>query len=148
MAEVDLAFATVPRSEAARHPALIARTAECGPGARTGESARRAGASARSAVDRGPGHTGSFSDLSSSVRRSLPEGRRARLAHPLNRVERAQLGFAALALTALMTALIVVAFLGLAHLRAGGFSDRLEPARDSVSERVDHSVDGLSWPVR
>lgn len=44
--------------------------------------------------------------------------------HPLNRVQRAQIGFAALALTALMTAMAVVGLIALAQLRAGEFGSQ------------------------
>ncbi|MFF2551485.1 hypothetical protein ACFVUS_10830 [Nocardia sp. NPDC058058] len=48
----------------------------------------------------------------------------ARGIHPLNRVQRAQIGFAAIALTALMTAMAVVGLIALAQLRAGEFGSQ------------------------
>ncbi|MET9486828.1 hypothetical protein [Nocardia sp. NPDC006630] len=49
---------------------------------------------------------------------------RARGAHPITRVQRAQLGFAALAVTALMTALAVAGLIALAQLRSGDFGSQ------------------------
>ncbi|MCU1644776.1 MAG: hypothetical protein JWN03_5051 [Nocardia sp.] len=57
---------------------------------------------------------------------------RARGAHPLNRVQRAQIGFAALALTALMTALAVAGLVALAQLRAGEFGSQTASVVDVV----------------
>ncbi|MFE3544838.1 hypothetical protein ACFXK0_17905 [Nocardia sp. NPDC059177] len=116
-AEVDLAFATVPRSEPPARP--VARPIR---------------------VDR---VTGPRSELALYTRGRVP-ARPARGAHPLRRVERAQRGFAALAVTALATALIVVAFLGLAHLRAGSFGDRVEVPVPSISEPADLPSRGLT----
>ncbi|WP_040780372.1 hypothetical protein [Nocardia pneumoniae] len=45
--------------------------------------------------------------------------RRASGAHPMRRVEQAQIGFAALAVAALLTALVVAGLIVLAHARAG-----------------------------
>ncbi|MGY1942195.1 hypothetical protein [Nocardia asiatica] len=39
--------------------------------------------------------------------------------HPMRRVEQAQVGFAALAVAALLTALVVIGLIALAHVRAG-----------------------------
>lgn len=119
-AELDLAFATVPRTAPVRRP----RRTEV--------------------ADRGPGHRAPRGALAASgpVRGVGP----ARGAHPLHRVEQAQRGLAALALTALATALIVVTFLGLAHLRAGGFGDRTEAPVPGVAELF--STGGLPEPVR
>ncbi|MEV4125183.1 hypothetical protein [Nocardia sp. NPDC049707] len=41
--------------------------------------------------------------------------------HPMKRVEQAQVGFAVLAVAALLSALVVTALVGLAHWRAGTF---------------------------
>ncbi|MEU6828114.1 hypothetical protein ABZ894_05620 [Nocardia beijingensis] len=56
--------------------------------------------------------------------------RRPRGEHPMRRVEQAQLGFAALAVAALLTAVMVVGLIALAHVRAGewGGSGRSVPA--------------------
>ncbi|MEU2252066.1 hypothetical protein [Nocardia xishanensis] len=48
-----------------------------------------------------------------------PAVRRPRGAHPVPSVEQAQLGFAVLAVAALLSALVVAGLLGLAHWRAG-----------------------------
>ncbi|WP_067706891.1 hypothetical protein [Nocardia yamanashiensis] len=47
--------------------------------------------------------------------------------HPLHRVHRAQMGFAALALSALLTALAVTGLIALAQLRAGDFGTETTP---------------------
>lgn len=112
-AELDLAFATVPRSEPAR------RTREV----------------ERPSADRGPRHRAPRSELSLYARGPVRTGR-ARGAHPLHRVEQAKAGFAALAVTALVTALIVVAFLGLAHVRAGSFVDHVDSTVPGISEQA------------
>ncbi|MGV9332249.1 hypothetical protein [Nocardia sp. NPDC003726] len=57
--------------------------------------------------------------------------RRLRGDHPMRRVEQAQIGFAALAVAALLTAAMVVGLIALAHVRAGewgGGSGRSAPA--------------------
>ncbi|MFD4443362.1 hypothetical protein ACFWPK_26660 [Nocardia sp. NPDC058519] len=112
-AELDLAFATVPRSEPAR------RTREV----------------ARPSADRGPRHRAPRSELSLYARGPVRAGR-AKGLHPLHRVEQAKVGFAALAVTALVTALIVVAFLGLAHVRAGSFVDHVDSTIPGISEQA------------
>ncbi|MGV9613858.1 hypothetical protein [Nocardia xishanensis] len=48
-----------------------------------------------------------------------PASHRPRAAHPVPSVEQAQLGFAVLAVAALLSALVVAGLLGLAHWRAG-----------------------------
>ncbi|MFF2082293.1 hypothetical protein ACFVVM_00865 [Nocardia sp. NPDC058176] len=120
-AELDLAFATVPRTEPVRRRRELA-PAERGP--------RRGPRNDLSLYDRGP----------------VRAVGTARGVHPVRRVEQAQRGFAALAVTALATALIVVAFLGLAHLRAGGFGDRVEVPVPGISESFP--AGGLPEPVR
>ncbi|MFI1916930.1 hypothetical protein [Nocardia sp. NPDC020380] len=52
---------------------------------------------------------------------------RAHGRHPLTRVQRAQVGFAALAVTALVSALAVAGLIGLAQLRAGNFDSQTAP---------------------
>ncbi|MDO3649054.1 hypothetical protein [Nocardia mangyaensis] len=121
-AELDLAFATVPRTEPVR------RRREVAP------------------ADRGPRRSGPPSELALYARGSVRGGVSARGVHPMRRVERAQRGFAALAVTALVTALIVVAFLGLAHLRAGSFGDRVEAPVPGISDSFP--AGGLPEPVR
>ncbi|MGY0500462.1 hypothetical protein ACWZHB_18400 [Nocardia sp. FBN12] len=112
-AELDLAFATVPRSEPARRTREIARPS----------------------ADRSPQHRAPRSELSLYARGPVRTGR-AEGAHPLRRVEQAKAGFAALAVTALVTALIVVAFLGLAHVRAGSFVDHVDSTVPGISEQA------------
>ncbi|MFD3703058.1 hypothetical protein ACFWUP_07920 [Nocardia sp. NPDC058658] len=112
-AELDLAFATVPRSEPAR------RTREV----------------VRPSADRGPQHRAPYSELSLYARGPVRVGR-VQGVHPLHRVEQAKVGFAALAVTALVTALIVVAFLGLAHVRAGSFVDHVDSTVPGISEQA------------
>ncbi|MET9213939.1 MULTISPECIES: hypothetical protein [unclassified Nocardia] len=120
-AELDRAFATVPQTEAPR---------------RTREPAR---------TERGPRQAGRRTDAALYDR--VPGARQARGVHPVRRVEQAQIGFAALAVAALVTAIVVVAFLGLAHLRAGSFGDRFEPANPGISQSVDAGTGGLSGTV-
>lgn len=121
-AELDLAFATVPRTEPLRR--------------------RRDHVPA----DRGPRPHGPRGELSLYGRGPVRGAGAARGVHPLRRVEQAQRGFAVLAVTALLTALIVVAFLGLAHLRAGSFGDRMEAPVPGISESFP--AGGLPEPVR
>lgn len=121
-AALDIAFATVPHTDS---PARVARPAR---------------------TDRGPRGTG--------PRGAAPRYDRvsgvwpARGAHPVRRVEHAQIGFATLAVVALATALVVMAFLGLAHLRAGSFGDRVEPVGPMTSQSVDAPSTELSETVR
>ncbi|WP_446223195.1 hypothetical protein ACTWPB_26340 [Nocardia sp. IBHARD005] len=112
-AELDLAFATVPRSEPARRTRAVARPS----------------------ADRGPHHRAPRSELSLYARGPVRAGL-ARGLHPLHRVEQAKVGFAALAVTALVTALIVVALLGLAHVRAGSFVDHVDSTIPGISEQA------------
>lgn len=120
---LDIAFATVPQTDSARP--RVARPVR---------------------ADRGPRATGPRNEAALYAR--VGGVRPARGVHPVRRVEQAQLGFAALAVTALVTALIIVAFLGLAHMRAGSFGDRFDPAGSGISERVDAPSGGLSGTVR
>ncbi|MEU1209822.1 hypothetical protein [Nocardia sp. NPDC005825] len=52
---------------------------------------------------------------------------RARGMHPLDRMQRAQTGLAALAITALVSALAVAGLIGLAQLRSGDFDSQTTP---------------------
>lgn len=93
----------------------------------TGSRIRRGGARARalvpahrSAVDRRPRDArpgGAAVIYGRGARTSAL--RRARGPHPMERVERAQVGFAVLAVTALLAALAVAGLIALAHVRAG-----------------------------
>ncbi|MFD3424383.1 hypothetical protein [Nocardia fluminea] len=112
-AELDLAFATVPRSAPARRPRELVRPP----------------------ADRGPRHHAPRSELSLYIHGPV-RTRRAQGLHPLHRVEQAKAGFAVLAVTALVTALIVVAFLGLAHVRAGSFADHVGSTTPGISEQA------------
>ncbi|MGW5918013.1 hypothetical protein ACWFPY_03390 [Nocardia fluminea] len=112
-AELDLAFATVPRTAPARRPREIVRLP----------------------ADRGPRHHAPRSALSLYAHGPV-RTRSAQGVHPLHRVEQAEAGFAALAVTALVTALIVVAFLGLAHVRAGSFADHVGSTTPGISEQA------------
>ncbi|MFC8382427.1 hypothetical protein [Nocardia sp. NPDC057272] len=125
-AELDLAFATVPRSAPARRSREVVRPP---------------------AADRGPRHRAPHSDLSLYARGPVRTGR-ARGIHPLDRVEQAKAGFAALAVTALVTALIVVAFLGLAHVRAGSFADHVDSTTPGISEQAGFGSGARSEPGR
>ncbi|MFC4126720.1 hypothetical protein [Nocardia rhizosphaerae] len=120
---LDQAFATVPRTDVPRR--RVARPAP---------------------AERGPRARGPRADAALYVR--VAGVGPARGAHPVRRVEQAQAGFAALAVVALATALIVVAFLGLAHLRAGSFGERVEPAVPVVSESAGAGATELSGTVR
>ncbi|MFC9662387.1 hypothetical protein ACFVJ5_19310 [Nocardia sp. NPDC127606] len=124
-AELDLAFATVPRSAPARRPREVVRPP----------------------ADRGPRHRAPHSDLSLYARGPVRTGR-AQGVHPLHRVEQAKAGFAALAVTALVTALIVVAFLGLAHVRAGSFVDHVDSTTPGISEQAQFGSGAQPEPGR
>lgn len=122
-AELDLAFATVPRSAPQRRAVV------------------------RPPVDRGPRRRAPRGELSLYARGPVRAGR-AQGMHPLHRVERAKAGFAALAVTALVTALIVVAFLGLAHVRAGSFVDHVDSTIPGTSEQAGVGSDARFEPGR
>ncbi|MFD3745093.1 hypothetical protein [Nocardia sp. NPDC058633] len=124
-AELDLAFATVPRSEPARRTRAVARPS----------------------VDRGPRHRTPRTELALYARGPVRAGG-ARGAHPLHRVEQAKAGFAALAVTALVTALMVVAFLGLAHIRAGSFVDNVNSTIPGISEQAESGSGAQFEPGR
>ncbi|TDP41548.1 hypothetical protein [Nocardia ignorata] len=135
-AEVDLAFATVPRWESTRSRSVT--RALVGDPSPIEAPTRRVRAGVR-ASDRGPELRGPRSEQALYAR---VVGSGARGAHPMVRVRQAQAGLAALALTALVTALIVVTFLGLAHLRAGSFGEWAE-STPGISQPGDHPQVGL-----
>ncbi|MFD6272902.1 hypothetical protein [Nocardia asteroides] len=120
-AELDHAFATVPQTDSPRPRRAAVRS------------------------DRGPRAVGSRGAV---LYASVSGVGRARGAHPVRRVEQAQWGFAALAVTALLTALVVVGLLGLAHMRSGGFADRVEPVVPGISAPVEGAATELSGTVR
>lgn len=123
-AEIDLAFETVPRV----HRGTL-RT-------RTLDSTRR------SVVDRRPRNARPGGGVvvydrgarTATVRK--PSG-----VHPGELVEQAQVGFAVLAVAALMSAFVVVALITLAHLRAGDWGG------DTSTSTVPAVVDGQTAPV-
>ncbi|WP_280491563.1 hypothetical protein [Nocardia asiatica] len=87
---------------------------------RGGARARALTPAHRSAVDRRPigARPGGCAVDYTRGARTLAQ-RRACGVHPMRRVEQAQVGFAALAVAALLTALVVVGLIALAHVRAG-----------------------------
>jgi hypothetical protein len=95
----------------------------------------------RSAADRRPPGARPRAGAVAYDRGSRPLARRrAHGEHPMRRVEQAQIGFAVLAVTALVTALVVAGLIAMAHVRAGewvGDADRPVPA----------VVDGPGAPV-
>lgn len=124
--DIDLAFATVPRIQ--RHSRPNLRTVEA---YRSTVDRRPLGARPRSAVElyeRGPVRT-------PAVRRPLG-------GHPQELVEQAQVGFAVLAIAALLSALVVTALIGLAHLRAGTFGD--DPAGPAPTVVEEQSTPGFA----
>ncbi|MEV0344022.1 hypothetical protein AB0H49_33935 [Nocardia sp. NPDC050713] len=104
----DLGFDSVPRVRRARRGGLRALD---GPG--------------RAVADRRPraSRPGGAVELYRRGSVRTLAARRPRGAHPAPSVEQAQLGFAVLAVAALLSALVVVAFLALAHWRAGTFEE-------------------------
>ncbi|SNY89441.1 hypothetical protein SAMN04244553_6454 [Nocardia amikacinitolerans] len=109
----DLGFDSVPRVRRAHRGGLRALD---GPGRAVADRRPRASRPGGTVelYRRGPVHT--------------PAARRPRGSHPVPTVEQAQLGFAVLAVAALLSALVVVALFGLAHWRAGTFE---EPAHST-----------------
>ncbi|WP_433203489.1 hypothetical protein ACQP1G_14220 [Nocardia sp. CA-107356] len=104
-ADVDLGFDSVPHVQRSHRGGVRALDATRGAADRGPRGTRPGGAVAL--YDRG------------SVR--TPALRQVQGPHPMERVERAQLGFAVLAVAALFSALVVTALIGLAHWRAGTF---------------------------
>jgi hypothetical protein len=106
-ADVDLGFDSVPRVQRAHRGGVRALdSAGYRPAADRRPRDSRPG-SAVALYERGPART--------------PALRQARGMHPMERVEQAQVVFAVLAVAALLSALVVTALIGLAHLRAGTF---------------------------
>ncbi|WP_433760482.1 hypothetical protein [Nocardia sp. CA-135398] len=104
-AEVDLGFESVPRVQ------------------RPHRGGVRALEAARATTDRRPrdSRPGGAVVLYGRGFVRTPALRRARAPHPMDRVEQAQVGFAVLAVAALLSALVVTVLIGLAHWRAGTF---------------------------
>jgi hypothetical protein len=107
-AEVDLGFDSVPRVQRPRRG-----------GVRPLDPAHRSVADRRPRENRPRGAVALYGR--GPVR--TPALRQAQGPHPMERVERAQVGFAVLAVSALLSALLVTALIGLAHLRAGTFDN-------------------------
>ncbi|MEU7629245.1 hypothetical protein AB0C34_04550 [Nocardia sp. NPDC049220] len=98
------------------------------------------GSARRSAVDRRPGRArpgGAAIGYDHGARPSAV--RRASGAHPMARVEQAQVGFAVLAVTALLTAVVVSGLIVMAHVRAGDWGSQPEGSLPAV-------VDGRGEP--
>ncbi|WP_433656426.1 hypothetical protein ACQPW1_34870 [Nocardia sp. CA-128927] len=122
-AEIDRAFETVPRV----HRGTL-RT-------------RSLDSTHRSTIDRRPrgARPGGVAVYDRGTRTSTV--RRPSGAHPGEMVEQAQVGFAVLAVAALLSAFVVVALITLAHLRAGDWGG------DTPTSTVPAVVDGQSVPV-
>ncbi|MEU0873709.1 hypothetical protein [Nocardia brasiliensis] len=117
--EIDLAFATVPRVH-------------------RGTLRTRALDSTRSVVDRRPPSArprGGVVVYDRGTRTSAV--RRARGVHPGELVEQAQVGFAVLAVAALLSALVVAVLITLAHLRAGDWGGEMPPVPAEHSLSVE-----------
>ncbi|WP_039799227.1 hypothetical protein [Nocardia araoensis] len=94
----------------------------------------------RSAVDRRPPGARPGAGMVAYDRGARTSARRrSRGEHPMRRVEQAQIGFAALAVAALLTASAVVGLIAVAHVRAGEWGGG--PGRS-----VPAVVDGSSVP--
>ncbi|WP_330256809.1 hypothetical protein OG874_20955 [Nocardia sp. NBC_00565] len=118
-ADVDLGFESVPRIRRPRRGGVRALDA------------------ARAASDRRPrdGRPGGAVVLSDHGPVRAHGLRQAQGPHPMARVERAQVGFAVLAVAALLSALVVTALIGLAHWRAGTFGGETSPSVPAVVEQ-------------
>ncbi|MEU7766144.1 hypothetical protein AB0B25_13560 [Nocardia sp. NPDC049190] len=122
------------------HRAAAAVAAGVGPGydsiprrRRGGVHSQALGSARRSAVDRRPGRArpaGAAIGYDHGARPSAV--RRAQGVHPMARVEQAQVGFAVLAVTALLTAIVVSGLIVVAHLRAGDLGGRPEGSVPAV----------------
>ena len=123
-ADADLGVETIPRVRRTRRS--VARP--------------RAMYSARGcSVDRRPGGArprGAVIGYDGGTR--VPEPRRPRVTSAQARVEQARVGFAVLAAASLLTALIVVGMIVLAHVRAGTWGGEVTTPAPSV-------VDGQTW---
>lgn len=123
-ADADLGFDTIPRV----HRGTLR--------VRPTDSAHR------SAVDRRPRGArpaGAVVVYDRGIRTSAV--RQSRGAHPTELVEQAQVGFAVLAMAALLSALVVATLITLAHLRAGDWGG------DATTSTVPAVVDGQSIPA-
>ncbi|MFQ6331036.1 hypothetical protein ACLMAL_33565 [Nocardia sp. CWNU-33] len=127
-ADVDLGFDSVPRVQRPHRGAV-----------RVFDSAQRSVADRR---PRGNRPRGTLALYERRVRKT-PSVRQARGPHPAEMVEQAQVGFAVLAVAALLSALVVTALIGLAHLRAGAFDKGGPTAVPAVFEQ---GVDGQLVP--
>ncbi|MEV6427192.1 hypothetical protein [Nocardia sp. NPDC051463] len=127
--DVDLGFDSVPRVRGPHRGAV-----------------RAFGSAPRSVADRRPrgNRPGGTVALYERRIRTTPSVRQARGPHPVEMVERAQVGFAVLAVAALLSALVVTALIGLAHLRAGTFDKGGPTTAPAVFEQ--RNVDGRLVP--
>ncbi|WP_157110398.1 hypothetical protein [Nocardia anaemiae] len=118
-ADVDLGFESVPRVQRPHRGGVRALEVTRATTDRRPRDSRPGGAVVR--YDRG------------SVR--TPASPRARGPYPMERVEQAQVGYAVLAVAALLSALVVTALIGLAHWRAGTFGGDTPTMAPAVVER-------------
>ncbi|WP_433598032.1 hypothetical protein ACQPXH_19850 [Nocardia sp. CA-135953] len=118
-ADVDLGFESVPRVQ------------------RPHRGGVRALESARVGKDRRPSDSrpGGAMLLYGRGPARKPALRQARGPHPMERVEQAQVGFAVLAVSALLSALAVTALIGVAHWRAGTFGGETPTTVPAVVEQ-------------
>ncbi|MFI6361521.1 hypothetical protein ACIBG0_02100 [Nocardia sp. NPDC050630] len=117
--DVDLGFESVPRVQ------------------RQHRGGVRALEAARAATDRRPRDSrpgGAVVPYGRGFIRT-PALRQAQGPHPMERVEQAQVGFAVLAVSALLSALVVTALIGLAHWRAGTFGGETPTTVPAVVEQ-------------
>ncbi|WP_433733382.1 hypothetical protein ACQP0C_14190 [Nocardia sp. CA-129566] len=117
--ESDLGFDSVPRVQRPHRGGIRALDATRAGVDRGPRGSRPGGAVAL--YDRGPVRTSAL--------------RQARGPHPMERVEQAQVGYAVLAVAALLSALVVTALIGLAHWRAGTFGGETPAAVPAVVEQ-------------
>ncbi|WP_063038400.1 hypothetical protein [Nocardia pseudovaccinii] len=118
-ADVDLGFESVPRVQRPHRGGVRALESARVVTDRRPRDSRPGGAVVL--YDRGPVRT--------------PALRQARGPHPMERVEQAQIGFAVLAVSALLSALAVTALIGLAHWRAGTFGGETPTTVPAVVEQ-------------
>ncbi|GAA5055622.1 hypothetical protein [Nocardia callitridis] len=128
-AHADLGFDTIPRVDRARRSVARPRAAEvvC----RAAVDRRPGTARPRAAVigyDRAP----RFSPIARESVVDRVVDRRRPVEDPMRRVEQARVGFATLAVTALLTALVVVGMILLAHARAGSWDAGSSSSAPSV----------------
>jgi hypothetical protein len=110
-----------------------------------GARARALAPAHRSAADRRPPGARPRAGAVAYDRGSRPLARRrAHGDHPMRRVEQAQIGFAVLAVTALVTALVVAGLIALAHVRAGEWGGDAGRPVPAVMDGPGAPVGGIS----